>query len=294
LKLTACGGAARVRHRSIHRDRPALPSREADRSGAGEYRRLACSPLSPKLARGKVRQGAKALRNGSSAITRQSSELAAESGGVDRVRPRVADRHRSTKEGNTHMTVTDFALHHVVAFMIALASLGNPQGQQSYVIEEIHEGAKPQIIRAIRTPAGYEITTVENRVETREKADGRGVLASEKVESTITATTTIASAADDTKFVVRSVERGEYGESPVDLADVFSNLEEAKLAQDGKHVLKCREAEVEVERKADKVMVRQRGKKWSFTIRPIEDEEKAGVTDSQSGNVEQGNAADSR
>jgi hypothetical protein len=192
------------------------------------------------------------------------------------------------------MTVNDFALHHVVAFMIALASLGNPQGQQSYVIEEIHEGAKPQIIRAIRTPAGYEITTVENRVETREKADGRGVLASEKVESTITATTTIASAADDTKFVVRSVERGEYGESPVDLADVFSNLEEAKLAQDGKHVLKCREAEVEVERKADKVMVRQRGKKWSFTIRPIEDEEKAGVTDSQSGNVEQGNAADSR
>jgi hypothetical protein len=192
------------------------------------------------------------------------------------------------------MTDTSFALHHVVAFMIALASLGNPQGQRSYVIEEIHEGAKPQIIRAIRTSAGYEITTVENRVETREKADGRGILASEKVESTITATTTIASEADDTKFVVRAVERGEYGESTVDLADVFSNLKESNLAQDGKHVLKCREAEVEVERKADKVMVRQRGKKWSFTIRPVEDENKAGVTGVQSGNVEQRNAADSR
>jgi hypothetical protein len=188
------------------------------------------------------------------------------------------------------MTDTSFALHHVVAFMIALASLGNPQGQRSYVIEEIHEGAKPQIIRAIRTSAGYEITTVENRVETREKADGRGILASEKVESTITATTTIASEADDTKFVVRAVERGEYGESTVDLADVFSNLKESNLAQDGKHVLKCREAE----RKADKVMVRQRGKKWSFTIRPVEDENKAGVTGVQSGNVEQRNAADSR
>ena len=101
LKLTACGGAARVRHRSIHRDRPALPPREADRSGAGECRRLACSLLSPKLARGKVRQGAKALRNGSSAITRQSSELAAESGGVDRVRPRVADRPRYAEELKT-------------------------------------------------------------------------------------------------------------------------------------------------------------------------------------------------
>jgi len=192
------------------------------------------------------------------------------------------------------MTHTGFALHHVVAFMIALASLGNPQGQQSYVIEEIHEGAKPQIIRAIRTPAGYAITTVENRVETREKADGRGVLASEKVESTITATTTIASTADDTKFVVRSVERGEYGESPVDLAAVFGNLQEAQLVKDGKHVLKCGDAEVEVEREADKVIVRQRGKKWSFTIRPVEDGEKAGVTGSQSGSVEPSDAADSR
>lgn len=168
------------------------------------------------------------------------------------------------------MTETGFALHHVLAFMIALASLGNPQTQRSSIIEEIHEGAKPQIIRAIRTPAGYEMTTVENRVETSEKADGRGVLASEKVESTITATTTIVSAANDTKFVVRSVERGEYTESPVDLADVFGSLEESQLAQDGKHVLKCRDAEVEVERKADTFMVRQLGKKWSFTIRPIE------------------------
>ena len=192
------------------------------------------------------------------------------------------------------MTDTSFAIHHVVAFMIALASLGNPQGQRSYVIEEINEGAKPRIIRAIRTPAGYEITTVENRVESREKADGRGVLGSEKVESTITATATIASAADDTKFVVRSVERGEYVESAVDLADVFSNLKEAQLAQEGKHVLKCRDAEVEVEREADKVIVRQRGTKWSFTIRPVEDEQNAGVTGSQSGNVEQSNAADSR
>jgi hypothetical protein len=41
-------------------------------------------------------------------------------------------------------------------------------------------------------------------------------------------------------------------------------------------------------------MVRQRGKKWSFTIRPVEDENKAGVTGVQSGNVEQRNAADSR
>ena len=160
------------------------------------------------------------------------------------------------------MTRTGFALHHVVAFMIALASLGNPQGQQSYVIEEIHEGAKPQIIRAIRTPAGYAITTVENRVETREKADSRGVLASEKVESTITATTTIASTADDTKFVVRSVERGEYGESPVDLAAVFGNLQEAQLVKDGKHVLKCGDAEVEVEREADKVIVQGRRALW--------------------------------
>jgi hypothetical protein len=190
--------------------------------------------------------------------------------------------------------VSDFALHHVMAFMIALASLGNPHAQRSYIIEEVHEGAIPTLMEAIRTPAGYKITTVETRAESLAKADGRGVLASEKVESTITRTTTIGPAANVTQFVVRSYEQGEYSERPVDLADVFGNLEESQLAKGGKHVLKCRNAEVEVEREADKVIVRQRGKKWSFTIRPIEDENKAGVTGVQSGNVEPRDAADSR
>jgi len=169
------------------------------------------------------------------------------------------------------MTETGFALHGIVAFMIALASLGDPQGQRSYLIEEIHEAAKPRTIRAVRTPAGYEITTVENRVVTQEKADGRGVLASEKVESVITATSTIESATNGMKFIVRSVERGEYVESQVDLAAVFSNLEESQLAQEGKHVLRGRGAEVEVQRKADRVVVQQRGKKVSFLVRPVED-----------------------
>jgi hypothetical protein len=192
------------------------------------------------------------------------------------------------------MEVSEFALHHVVAFMLALASLGNPHAQRSYIIEEVHEGAKPTLMQAIRTPAGYKITTVETRVESAEKADGRGVLGSEKVESTITRTSTIAPAANVTQFVIRSYEQGEYSERPVDLADVFGNLEESQLAKDGMHVLKCREAEVEVEREANKVIVRQRGKKCSFTIRPVEDEQKAGVTGSQGGNVEQNDAADSR
>jgi hypothetical protein len=192
------------------------------------------------------------------------------------------------------MTDAGFALHHVVAFMIALASLGNSHAQRSYIIEEVHDGAKPTLMEAIRTPAGYKITTVETRVESSEKGDERGVLASEKVESKITRTITIAPAANDTQFVVLSYEQGKDSESLVDLADVFGNLEESQLAKDGKHVLKCRDTQVEVEREADKVIVRQRGKKWFFVIRPIEDEEKAGVTDSQSGDVEQSDAADSR
>lgn len=83
LQLTACGDADRVRHRSIYRAGPALPQREAHRSGAGECRRSACSPLSLNLARGRVRQGANILRNGSSAITKRSSGLAIKPGGVD-------------------------------------------------------------------------------------------------------------------------------------------------------------------------------------------------------------------
>ena len=71
--------------------------------------------------------------------------------------------------------VSDFALHHVMAFMIALASLGNPHAQRSYIIEEVHEGAIPTLMEAIRTPAGYKITTVETRRKSSANADGRGV-----------------------------------------------------------------------------------------------------------------------
>jgi hypothetical protein len=193
------------------------------------------------------------------------------------------------------MIVSEFALHHVVAFMIALVSFGNPHAQRSYIIEEVHEGRLPTLIQAIRTPAGYKTTTVETRNKWAAKADDRhGILASEKVDSTITRTTTIAPAANFAQFVVRSYEQGKYSERTVDLADAFGNLEESQLAKDGKHVLKCGDAEVEVERKADKVIVRQRGKNSWFTIRPVEDEKKAGVNGVQSGNVELSNAADSR
>lgn len=166
------------------------------------------------------------------------------------------------------MTETVFVLHHLAAFMIALASLENPQGQHSYVIEETHDGAKPRVMRAVRTSAGYEITTQDNYVETREQVDGRGIVAFEKVEYTLIATTTIAPAADKATFLVRD---DGHGESLVDLADVFSNFGESQLAQEGEHVLKCGAVEVDVERKANEVLVRQRGKRISFTIRPIED-----------------------
>ena len=82
LKLTVCVDADRVRHRRIYRDRPALPPRVADRSGAGIGRQSACSPLLPKPARGRVREGAKVLRSGSRAITRRWSRLAIRSSGV--------------------------------------------------------------------------------------------------------------------------------------------------------------------------------------------------------------------
>ena len=99
LKLTACGDAARVRHRSIHRDRPALPPRVVERSGAGIGRQSACSPLSPKPARGRVCEGAKVLRSGSRAITRRWSGLAIRSSGVvnrlaaSRSTPALSDRY---------------------------------------------------------------------------------------------------------------------------------------------------------------------------------------------------------
>jgi hypothetical protein len=105
LKLTACGDADRVRHRSIHRDRPALPPRVADRSGAGIGRQSACSPLLPKPARGRVREGAKVLRSGSRAITRRWSGLAIRSSGVvnrlvaSRSTPAFVDKMRSPCRG---------------------------------------------------------------------------------------------------------------------------------------------------------------------------------------------------
>lgn len=163
------------------------------------------------------------------------------------------------------MVVNGFALHHLMAFMIALASLGNPQGQPDYLIEEFHEGAKPTILRATRTPAGYAITTVENRVESQESADARGVLASRKVESTITETMTVIPMEPNTRF---DVVTAEAGITPIDLATAFGNIAELPVGKDGKAVLRQGDVEVEFERNGDTVVVRERGRRISFTVRP--------------------------
>jgi len=163
------------------------------------------------------------------------------------------------------MTVTEFSLHHLMAFMIALASLGNLAGQPNLLIEESHEGAKPMILRATRTPAGYAITTVENRTEAEEKGDARGVVASRKVEATITETTTVMPTEHNTRFNVSSPEKAE---ELIDLATVFGNVAQIPVGKDGKAVLRRGNVDVEVERNGEAVTVRQRGRKVSFTVRP--------------------------
>lgn len=174
------------------------------------------------------------------------------------------------------MTVIMFNLKTALAFMIGLASLGNPPDQAAYSIHEITLGSRAAMsLVAIRTPAGFMITREYTSSEGGERGDKGVILASKTVESRIKESITVVPSSDPMKFDI--IEPGEgaeaNGRTPVDLSAIFTNIKDSPLSQQGMHVLRLtgpdgKDVEICVARFENMVVIQQKGSMTAFCIQP--------------------------
>jgi hypothetical protein len=169
-----------------------------------------------------------------------------------------------------------FNLEMALAFIIGLASLGNPADQTAYSIHEITVGAKPaKTLVAVRTPAGFQITTESTSREESAEHEKGAVVASKKVESKITETITVAPTSESLKFDLIGVDGGTEadGKTTVALAALFKNIKDTPLSDAGMHVLRLagpdgKDVEICVARFENMVVVQQNGSMTAFCIHP--------------------------
>lgn len=174
------------------------------------------------------------------------------------------------------MTEIVFNLKMALAFIIGLASLGNPMDRTAYNIHEITVGAKTaKTLVAIRTPAGFQIATEATSSEESAEHEKGAVVASKKVESKVTENITVAPSSESLKFDLIGPDGGmeANGKTTVDLATLFKNIKDVPLSKEGMHVLRLagsegRDVEICVARFGNMVVVQQTGSMTAFCIQP--------------------------
>jgi hypothetical protein len=174
------------------------------------------------------------------------------------------------------MTVIMFNLKMALAFMIGLASFGNPPDRTAYNIHEITLGAKAATtLHATRTPAGFMIVREYVSSEGEERGEAGFVLASKKVESKVTETITVEPSPEPLKFNL--IEPGEgaqpNGRTVVDLSTLFTNIKDMPLSKEGMHVLRLtgpdgKDVEICVARFENMVVIQQKGATTAYCIQP--------------------------
>ena len=174
------------------------------------------------------------------------------------------------------MTVIVFNLKMALAFVIGLASFGNPADRTAYSIHEITLGAKSaKTLLATRTPVGFIITEEYTSSESSERADKGVVFASKRVESKVTESITIRPSPEPMAFDI--IEPGEgaqaNGKTAVDLTAVFKNIKDVPLSKEGMHVLRLtgpggEDVEICVARFENMVVIQQKGSMTAFCIQP--------------------------
>lgn len=171
------------------------------------------------------------------------------------------------------MSEVVFTLKMAMAFVIGLASMGNPSNQTAYRIHEITLGANAvESALASRTPAGFSINTQYTSVETPERREQGVVVAVKKVESTITESITVVPSANPLRFDILEV--GKDDKTLVDLSTLFANMKDVSLTNEGMHVLRLakpdgKAVEICVARFDNMVVVQQKGSMTAFCIQPV-------------------------
>ena len=173
------------------------------------------------------------------------------------------------------MTEIAFNLKMTLAFIIGLASLGNPTDRTAYNIHEITVGAKTAKTHvAIRTPAGFQIATESTSSEESAEHEKGAVVASKKVESKVSENITVVPS-ESLKFGLIGPDGGieANGKTTVDLATLFKNIKDVPLSKEGMHVLRLvgpdgKDVEICVARFENMVVVQQKGSMTAFCIQP--------------------------